>query len=208
VGLALVCGAAGVLGAAVVQAFEERGDEVVALDRARLDLTDPDAVERFWDELARNGEIPRWVVNTVGGYRAGGVADAVPDDVRAAFGLNLESAWWTSRSAARHLEDGSALVHVASKAGVSGGAGAAAYAVAKAGVIRLTEVLAAELAPRRIRVNAVLPSVIDTPQNRAALSEEALVHAVAPAAIASVIAFLCSDAASAVTGTAIPVYGT
>jgi NAD(P)-dependent dehydrogenase (short-subunit alcohol dehydrogenase family) len=208
VGVALVCGAAGALGAAVVEAFEERGDEVVALDRARLDLTDPDAVERFWDELARNGELPRWVVNTVGGYRAGTVADTDPADVRSAFALNLETAWWTSRAAARHLADGSALVHVSSKAGVSGGTGSAAYAVAKAGVIRLTEVLAAELAPRGIRVNAVLPSVIDTPQNRAALSPEGLAHAVTPAELASVIAFLCSDAASAITGAAIPAYGT
>jgi NAD(P)-dependent dehydrogenase (short-subunit alcohol dehydrogenase family) len=207
VGVALVCGAAGVLGAAVAAAFAERGDEVVALDRARLDLQDPDAVERFWDDLARNGELPRWVVNTVGGYRSGTVEDSDPADVRAAFALNLETAWWTSRSAARHLESGSALVHVSSKAGVSGGAGSAAYAVAKAGVIRLTEVLAAELAPRGVRVNAILPSVIDTPQNRAALSAEALAHAVAPSEIASVIAFLCSDAAAAVTGTAIPVYG-
>jgi NAD(P)-dependent dehydrogenase (short-subunit alcohol dehydrogenase family) len=207
VGVALVCGAAGVLGAAVAAAFAERGDEVVALDRARLDLQDPDAVERFWDDLARNGELPRWVVNTVGGYRSGTVEDSDPADVRAAFALNLETAWWTSRSAARHLESGSALVHVSSKAGVSGGAGSAAYAVAKAGVIRLTEVLAAEVAPRGVRVNAILPSVIDTPQNRAALSAEALAHAVAPSEIASVIAFLCSDAAAAVTGTAIPVYG-
>jgi NAD(P)-dependent dehydrogenase (short-subunit alcohol dehydrogenase family) len=196
-----------VLGAAVAAAFAERGDEVVALDRARLDLQDPDAVERFWDDLARNGELPRWVVNTVGGYRSGTVEDSDPADVRAAFALNLETAWWTSRSAARHLESGSALVHVSSKAGVSGGAGSAAYAVAKAGVIRLTEVLAAEVAPRGVRVNAILPSVIDTPQNRAALSAEALAHAVAPSEIASMIAFLCSDAAAAVTGTAIPVYG-
>jgi NAD(P)-dependent dehydrogenase (short-subunit alcohol dehydrogenase family) len=207
-GLALVCGSAGVLGAAVVAAFEERGDDVVGLDRARLDMSDPDAVERFWDDLARNGELPRWVVNTVGGYRAGTIAGAEAFEVRGAFALNLETAWWTSRSAARHLADGSALVHVSSKAGVSGGAGAAAYAVAKAGVIRLTELLAAELAPRNIRVNAVLPSVIDTPQNRAALSADGLAHAVAPAEIARVIAFLCSDDAAAVTGAAIPVYGT
>jgi NAD(P)-dependent dehydrogenase (short-subunit alcohol dehydrogenase family) len=208
VGVALVCGAAGVLGAAVVEAFEERGDEVVALDRARLDVADPDAVDRFWDDLARNGELPRWVVNTVGGYRAGTVADAEPADVRAAFSLNLETAWWMSRAAARHLDAGSALVHVSSRTGEVGGVGAAAYAVAKAGVTRLTEVLAAELAPRGVRANAVLPSVIDTPQNRAALSAEALAHAVAPAQVASVITFLCSDAAAAVTGAAIPVYGT
>jgi NAD(P)-dependent dehydrogenase (short-subunit alcohol dehydrogenase family) len=202
---ALVCGAAGVLGAAVVAAFEERGDDVIALDRSRLDMADPDAVDRFWDDLAGNGELPRWVVNAVGGFRAGTVAGTEPWEVRAAFSLNLETAWWTARAAAGRLEHGAALVNVSSRAAVSGGAGSAAYAVAKSGVVRLTEVLADELAPRGVRVNAVLPSIIDTPQNRAALSEESLQRAVAPERIASVIVFLCSDAAAAVTGAAIPV---
>src|SRR3954454_15457946 len=206
-GLALVCGSAGVLGAAVVAAFEERGGEGLGLDRSRLDVSDPDAVERFWDDLARNGELPRWVVNTVGGFRAGTVAGAEAWEVRAAFSLNLETAWWTARAAASRLEQGGALVSVSARSALSGGAGSAAYAVAKAGVVRLTQVLAEELAPREIRVNAVLPAMIDTPENRSVLSAETMAHAVPPAQIASVIAFLCSDAAAAVTGAAIPVYG-
>jgi NAD(P)-dependent dehydrogenase (short-subunit alcohol dehydrogenase family) len=205
--VALVFGASGPLGGAVVEALTARGDSVIAAGRSRVDLADPDAVEAFWEEIARDGELPRWVVNTAGGFRGGTLAASGSDDVHAMLATNLETALWTARAAARRLGEGSAIVNVSSRAAVSGGAGAAAYAVAKAGVVRLTEVLAQELAPQRIRVNAVLPSVIDTPKNRAARPADSLATAVAPTEIASVIAFLCSDAAAAVSGAAIPVYG-
>jgi NAD(P)-dependent dehydrogenase (short-subunit alcohol dehydrogenase family) len=206
-GIALVYGAAGGLGQHVVRAFEERGDEVVALDHARLDVSDPEAVERFWDDLERGGELPRWVVNTIGGFREGSVVDMEPWDVRATFSLNLETVWWAARAAAKRLQPGSAIVNIAARAGLSGGAGSAAYAVSKAGVIRLSQVLAEELRPRGIRVNAVLPALIDTPHNRATLSEGAMERAVSPVDIAAVITHLCSDAASVVSGATVPVYG-
>ena len=217
---ALVCGGGGALGSALVSALLDRGDSVVVVDRQperasalpgvrheTADLTSPDEIDAVWDRLAGDGATPRWVVNAAGGFRPGSVGDSTPDLVRQVEDLNLGTAWWSCRAAARHLGEGGAIVNVASRAALSGGAGSAAYAVSKAGVVRLTEVLAAELAPRRVRVNAILPSVIDTPANRASMSAEGLRNAVAPGELASVVSFLLSDAASAVTGAIVPVYG-
>ncbi len=215
----LVCGGGGALGGAIVEALLARGDQVVAVDRnadgdpveglrrEAADLTSAEDVESLWTRLESDGIVPRWVVNAVGGFRGGHVSDSEPDSVRLMADLNLGTAWWSCRSAALHLPEGGAIVNVSSSSGVTGGAGAAAYSVSKAGVIRLTEVLAAELEERHIRVNAILPSVIDTPANRASMSAEALRKAVAPSDIASVIAFLLSDASVAITGAVVPVYG-
>jgi NAD(P)-dependent dehydrogenase (short-subunit alcohol dehydrogenase family) len=209
--VALVCGGGGALGGAIVDTLLARGDRVVVADRngsdrddvrsETVDLTEPDAVEALWDRL---DELPRWVVNAVGGYRSGTVADSAPDDVRFAWDLNLGTAWWSCRAAARRLGREGAVVNVSSRAALVGGSGAAAYAVAKAAVVKLTEVVAAE---SEVRVNVVLPSVIDTPANRQTLSADALAKAVPPERIASVIAFLLSDAAAAVSGAIVPVYG-
>jgi NAD(P)-dependent dehydrogenase (short-subunit alcohol dehydrogenase family) len=215
----LVCGGGGALGGAIVDALLGRGDDVVIVDRQadgepveRLrreaaDLTSADAVEELWTRLAGDGVAPRWVVNAAGGFRGGRVSESEPGPTRFVGELNLGTAWWSCRSAALHLPDGGGIVNVSSRSGVAGGAGSAAYSVAKAGVNRLTEVLAAELAGRHVRVNAVMPSVIDTPANRESLSAKALEQAVAPSDIASVIAFLLSDASVAITGAVIPVYG-
>jgi NAD(P)-dependent dehydrogenase (short-subunit alcohol dehydrogenase family) len=218
--VALVCGAGGALGGALLETLLARGDRVVGIDRhpdaspARpglrreaLDLSEPDEVERLWERLAAAGESPRWVVNAAGGFRGGSVADSEPEGVRFLEALNLGTAWWSCRAAARHLPEGGAIVNVAARAARSGGAGSAAYAVAKAGVVRLTEVLAAELAARGVRVNAILPSLIDTPANRETMTPEALRHAVPPEELASVVSFLLSEASAAVTGAVIPVYG-
>lgn len=219
--VALVCGGGGALGSALVAAFLGRGDRVVACDRhpggheddppgvrrVAVDLTSPDEVEELWARLEEVGERPRWVVNAVGGFRAGGVADSEPDDVRFVQDLNLGTAWWSCRAAAQRLGEGAAILNVASRTALVGGSGAAAYTVAKAGVVKLTEILATELAARKVRVNAVLPSVIDTPANRATMPPERMAMAVPPEQIAAVVAFLCSDAAAAVTGAVLPVYG-
>jgi NAD(P)-dependent dehydrogenase (short-subunit alcohol dehydrogenase family) len=196
--VALVCGGAGALGRAVADELRARGDEVVLADRDEVDLTDAAAVEAFWDRLETT---PRWVVNAVGGFRAGTVAESEPADFRFLTGLNLETAWWSCRAAARRLPAGGAVVNVAARSGLSGGQGSAAYAVTKAAVIRLTQVLALELAEREVRVNAIVPALIDTPANRA----HGITGGTPPAEIATAVAFLLSDAAHAVSGAIVPV---
>jgi len=221
--LAVILGATGGLGTAIVDAFAARGDRIIAVARSRsgvsqlesrypgvvsgdtADLTSRFAVDELWERIDRIG-VPRWVVNATGGFRAGKVAESTPDDFSFMMDLNLGTAWWSCRAAARRMRGGG-IVNVSSRSALSAEPGAAAYAVAKAGVIKLTEVLAAELNASDIRVNAVVPAIIDTPANRQALPEKLIAKAVAPAEIAAVIAYLCSDASRAITGVAIPVYG-
>jgi len=225
--LAVIMGATGGLGTAVVDAFAKRGDRVVAVARSRAevsqlaaqypgtvtgdtaDLTSRVVVDELWERIDRLG-IPRWVANITGGYRAGKVVDTTPDDFTFMMDLNLGSAWWSCRAAARRMSGGAqggSIVNVSARSALVAEPGAAAYAVAKAGVIKLTEVLAAELKTSGVRVNAVVPAIIDTPANRKAFPEKLMEKAVAPSEIAAVIVYLCSDAAQAVTGAAIPVYG-
>ena len=221
--LAVIMGATGGLGPSVVDAFAKRGDRVIAVARSRsdvsqlasqypgivtgdtADLTARLEVDDLWERIDRAG-VPRWVVNLTGGYRGGKVVDSTPDEFTFMMDLNLGSAWWSCRAAARRMKAG-AIVNVSSRSGLMGEPGAAAYAVAKAGVITLTKVLAAEVKTSGVRVNAIVPAVIDTPLNRQSLPEKLIQKAVAPSEIAAVIAYLCSDAADAITGAAIPVYG-
>jgi NAD(P)-dependent dehydrogenase (short-subunit alcohol dehydrogenase family) len=221
--LTVILGATGGLGTAVVDAFATRGDRIIAVARSiagvselaakypgrvtgdTANLTSRQDVDDLWERIDRIG-VPRWVVNTTGGYRGGKVAETTPDDFTTMMDLNLGTAWWSCRAAARRMQGGG-IINVSSRSALVAEPGAAAYAIAKAGVIKLTEVLAAELKSAGVRVNVVVPALIDTPENRKSLPEKAMQKAVAPAEIAEVILYLCSDAAVAVTGVAIPVYG-
>jgi NAD(P)-dependent dehydrogenase (short-subunit alcohol dehydrogenase family) len=146
------------------------------------------------------------LVGLAGGFVPGGLADVDEETLDALWRSNLGSALWTAQAAVPLFTGGGAIVNVGSRTAVQG-RGPVAHATSKAAVVRLTALLADELRPRRIRVNAVLPSVIDTPANRSWMSEDLAARAVAPAAIARVIAFLCSPDAAPISGAAIPVYG-
>lgn len=220
----IVTGAAGALGHAVVAEFLAAGRPVVALDRPgeRLDaLGDREGVHAVAVDLSGRTAVqaafaavdalpvePDALVGLAGGFTPGRLADldeATLDDL---WRSNFGSALWTAQAAAPRFaaRGGGTIVTVGSKTAV-GGPAPVAHATSKAAVVRLTQLLADELRGDRIRVNAVLPSVIDTPANRSWMSPDLAARAVAPAAIAKVIAFLCSPDAAPISGATVPVYG-
>lgn len=223
VGSVVVTGAAGALGRAVVAEFLGRGLEVVALDRpgdpldelgasdgvhpVAVDLADRSGVGRAWADVDRLGT-PSSLIALAGGFTPGSLAELDEDTLDGLWRSNVSSLLWCCQAAAPRLAGGGggAIVAVGSKTGV-GGPAPVAHATSKAAVVRVVELLAEELRPQRIRVNAVLPSVIDTLANRSWMSPDLAARAVAPAAIAAVIAFLCSEAAAPISGARIPVYG-
>jgi NAD(P)-dependent dehydrogenase (short-subunit alcohol dehydrogenase family) len=222
-GLVVITGAAGALGHAVVAEFVGAGREVVALDRAgeRLDrlgekpgvhavaadLADRESVVRAWLDVDEIGT-PSALVTLAGGFRPSSLADLTEELWDAMWRSNVASLLWSAQQAAPRLAaaGGGAIVTVGSKTAVSGAA-PVAHATSKAAVVRLTELLAEELRPQGVRVNCVLPSVIDTPANREWMSPPLAARAVAPAAIARVIAFLAGPDSAPTSGARVPVYG-
>ena len=218
----IVTGAAGALGHAVVEEFLAGGRAVVALDRPSerldalgerenvhaigVDLAAREAVQEAFTQVDALPVTPNALVGLAGGFTPGKLADTTEDVVQSLFTSNFGSALWTAQAVASRFTDGGAIVFVGSKTAVTGPA-PVVHATSKAAVVRLAQILSDELRPQHIRVNAVLPSVIDTPANRSWMSEDLAARAVAPAAIAKVIAFLCGPDAAPISGAAIPVYG-
>jgi NAD(P)-dependent dehydrogenase (short-subunit alcohol dehydrogenase family) len=221
--VAIVAGAGGGLGQATVATLAAGGLTVVAVDRNEhalrelpesirpevADTTDPAVAKSLIDRIADEVGPPDVLVNTIGTFRPGDALSATPDMLRLMIDVNLGPALWLSQAVAPHMrQQGSgAIVHVTARPGIEPAGGMAAYAASKAALVHLTRILDIELRPHGIRVNAVAPQLLSTPANLATFPAEAMAHAVAPEAIAGVIAFLVSDAAAPVSGAILPAYG-
>jgi NAD(P)-dependent dehydrogenase (short-subunit alcohol dehydrogenase family) len=223
----IVTGGTGGLGAAVTRAFLDSGRRVVVpwvsereLERApsaeglelvQADLFDRDAVAEVVAAATAVEEAPlRAVANLVGGFAAGGRVHETPvESFEQQFRLNLRPLYLVAAAAIPPMIEagGGALVAVSTRAALRPFSGAAGYIASKAAVTALVQALDAEYRDEGIRANAILPSVIDTPANRA--SQPGADHGrwVAPERIASTILFLCSEGSAATSGAAIPVYG-
>jgi NAD(P)-dependent dehydrogenase (short-subunit alcohol dehydrogenase family) len=227
----LIGGATGGLGSAVAQEFaktaaslalagrsEEALEELVnqlelpeeRLFTSTVDATDPESVGRLVAGVMDHFGGLHILLNTIGGWGGGKtVGDTPVDQWEWMLALNLHSAFLISRAVLPHmLEAGwGRIVHTASKTAMVPRPKQAGYAVAKAGVVTLTEVIAAEVKGTGVTANVVLPSIIDTAANRRMMSSADTSKWVPPQHIAATMRFLCSDAAASVNGDRIPIYG-
>ncbi len=230
--VAVISGASGNLGGAVIRRLHAEGVKLALLNRnddslqARLvemgiaadvlvvndiDLTRTADVDSAVATVLRSAGRIDFLLNLTGGFRSDGpVHETNEATLDFLLNLNVKTMFLLSSAVARQLiaqGKGGRIVNVAARAGLHGEPGIGGYSAAKAAVLRLTEAMAAELMPHRITVNAVLPSTLDTPQNRAADPDADFSRWVAPESMADVIAFLVSDAARDISGALIPVYG-
>jgi NAD(P)-dependent dehydrogenase (short-subunit alcohol dehydrogenase family) len=219
----LITGASGNLGRAVANAFADLGARLILMDVRRGDLKDSEkqlvletnlldaeslraAVAKALERFGRIDVL----CNIAGGFRMGSPVHETKDaDWDFLFGLNARSVLNTARAVVPAMlkGDGGKIVNIGAFAAQRGAANMGAYIASKSAVIRLTESMAAELREKNINVNCVLPTIIDTPENRAAMPNADPRKWVAPQDLAAVIVFLASDAARAIHGAAIPVTG-
>jgi 3-oxoacyl-[acyl-carrier protein] reductase len=218
----VVTGASGALGTVVAEVALARGARVAGVDHAPtqvpatpsrlelggVDLTDAAQARKTIDAVVSHFGRLDALINIAGGFAFEAIAEGDPRTWQHMYALNVLTALNASQSAIPHLARSGAgrIVNVGAMGALQAGAGMGPYAASKAGVHRLTEALAAEW-KGSITVNAVLPSTIDTPANRASMPKADFAKWVKPQELADVILFLISDAASAVTGALLPVSG-
>lgn len=188
-------------------AIAQAGDQLELVEADLFDMAD---AQRTVD-AADSGTAPLGaVVNLVGGFAAGGRVHETPiEEFERQFELNLRATYLVCAAAIPHLLDhgAGAIVCVSSRAALKPFAGAAGYVTSKAAVLAFVDALAAEYTGDGLRINAVLPSVIDTPGNRASQPDADYSRWVSPEQIGRVIEFLCGEGGEPISGAHVPVYG-
>lgn len=218
----VITGASGALGKVVAEAARARGARVAEIDHwpsplppgpdrlviGGVDLSDTAQAAKAVDAAAAHFGKLDALINIAGAFSFETVAEGDPKTWQRLYAINVMTALNASRAAIPHLvrSGNGRIVNIGAMGAMQAGAGMGPYAASKAGVHRLTEALAAEL-KGKITVNAVLPSTIDTPANRRDMPQADFTKWVTGDELASVILFLASDAASAVTGALLPVAG-
>ncbi len=202
----VVTGGKGALGGAVVALLQARGAEVHVPDIATVDLSNEQQATAYYAALP-----PLWAsVQLAGGFAMSPLTETSYADLEKQWKLNTVTCFLACREAVRSMRRtgaGGRIVNVAARPVVMPAGGMTAYVAAKAGVAAITQSLAAELSGERILVNAVLPSIIDTPANRASMPKADHASWPQPAEIAETIAFLASAENALTSGALVPVYG-
>jgi NAD(P)-dependent dehydrogenase (short-subunit alcohol dehydrogenase family) len=215
-----IIGGSGALGWAITTAYHNAGAKVIVADRVRnsacidsdtmqfkeINVLEEASIAALFESLAQLDA----VVNTVGGYAAGQSVPELEMDVwDSQMNLNLKTAFLVIKHAVKALtaKGGGSIVSISSRAAVDKGVNSAAYSISKLGVLRLVEAAAEEAKKHNVRINAILPSIIDTPANRKSMPDANYDKWPKAEQIAKVIMFLTSSDAELISGAAIPVYG-
>jgi NAD(P)-dependent dehydrogenase (short-subunit alcohol dehydrogenase family) len=219
-----VSGGFGVLGQAVAATLAGYGSTVASIDFAAapatgqaagihlyggVDLADEESAHSVMKRIVHDAGRLDGLINIAGGFHWEKLEGGSLDTWDSMYRINLRTAVVACKTGLPYLlKSGKGrIVNIGAMGAVKAGAGMGSYAASKAGVAKLTEALAEELKDQGVTVNAILPSMIDTPRNRLDMPDADFSRWVAPSAIAEVIAFLLSDSAGAVTGALIPVVG-